>query len=70
MDVTDGTQCEAEEIIQSIQRQSTLRAPDAAVILCALSEGERISTPHCGKNQSAPRARARVRDAVSWNVAR
>jgi hypothetical protein len=27
MDVTDGTQCEAEEIIQSIQRQSTLRAP-------------------------------------------
>jgi hypothetical protein len=54
--------------VDSTRRHAT--RPDAAVIRCAPFEGERISTPHCGKNQSAPRARARVRDAVSWKVAR
>jgi hypothetical protein len=45
-------------------------AHDAATIGRAPSDRERISTPHCGENQSDPRARAKVRDAISWNVAR
>jgi len=45
-------------------------ARDAATNERESPESGWISALHCGENQSDPRARAKVRDAVSSNVAR
>jgi hypothetical protein len=41
-----------------------------AITIGRRTSNRRISARYCGENQSRPRARASVCEAVSWNAAR